>query len=74
MRTGGGEEFGQALAAAKLPVLICTVPSGQRIAERDALRLSFKLPDDGEEYDPKGRIALKSAKTNDAPAQAGKFA
>ena len=74
MRTGGGEEFGQALAAAKLPVLICTVPAGQRIAERDALRLSFKLPDEGEEYDPKGRIALKSAKTVDAPAQAGKFA
>ncbi len=74
MRTGGGEEFGQALAAAKLPILICTVPEDQQIAGRDALRLLFELPDEGEEYDPKGRIALKSKKTNDAPAQAGKFA
>ena len=74
LRTGGGAEFGEALAAAKLPILICTVPEGQRIAGRDALRLSFELPDEGEEYDPKGRNASKSAKTGNAPAKAGKFA
>ena len=74
LRTGGGAEFGEALAAAKLPVLICTVPEGQEIAERDALRLSFRLPDAGQEYNPRGRNSVKGEKASGKPAKAGKFA
>ena len=74
LRTGGGAEFGEALAAAKLPVLICTVPEGQEIAERDALRLSFRLPDAGQEYNPRGRNSVKGEKASGTPAKAGKFA
>ncbi len=88
MKTAAGSSADQLLDRQALPTLACTVPAGERIPESDALRVSFMLPDSGEEYDPSGKRkssedsgSREEEQTGEAaagrgrkPAQSGRFA
>lgn len=79
VRTGSRSAFSSGLEEANIQELCCIVPQGMKVPKQDALRLTFKLPDTGETYDPEAetekiRRRKDAKKADDAPAASGKFA